>query len=135
MRDNTINNYFAGSKNSFLEELSPFQSQTFTYYRVLEPNEVWVIDTPKNCWKYEMFAGADLAGTTPASGLLVNLLINENKVLLKLNDFSFPFAPLIPVSMDGVPYIQKSDNIIITGPPDVEITVSINFFIIIPKNT
>jgi len=135
MRDNTINNYFTGVESNFLANLSPYQTANFTLLKELNINEPWEIDTPPNCWKYELFGGGLFNGAAPVSGLLLNLLINENKVLLKLNDLSFPFAPLIPITMDGVPYIQKSDNIKIQGAPDVRLTVSINFFILIPKNT
>ena len=133
MRDNTINNYFDGSQSKFLENLSDFQTQNFTINKKLLSNEVFEVYTPKNCWKYEFFAIVN-----DNRNHVLNFTINEQKILYKVANTQNA-QQLIPLTFDGVPYIQKNDYIFVQAPDfddiNLFIEIYINFNLVIPKNT
>lgn len=135
MRDNTINNYFDGSQSKFLENLSDFQTQNFTVNKKLLSNEVFEVYTPKNCWKYEFFA---IVNNNNSRYHVLNFTINEQKILYKVANTQNA-QQLIPLTFDGVPYIQKNDYIFVQAPDfddrDSFLEVYINFNLVIPKNT
>lgn len=141
MKDNSINNYFENSQNDFLKSFSKYQTQTqvITKSWVFGDTDVLEIQTPPECWQWQIVAGAFFDPNVPPptfDALLLKIEVNNVPTLVKLNPFSFPFAPSIANVFYGVPYIQKSDFIKINPPvltATDELRVNIIFDVLIPK--
>lgn len=141
MKDNSINNYFENSKNEFLKSFSNYQTQTQVITRswLFGDNKPLEIQTPKECWQWSIVAGAFFDPNVPLpvfDFLLLKIFVNEVPTLVKINPFSFPFAPTFAQVFTGVPYIQKSDLIRIEAPELTatdELRVNIIFDVLLPK--